>query len=274
MRTCIFVILLLVVALPVVSSADDQDLKYFPGTSYTNDPFELRVYPRDTIYLGRTYDLSYVMGSNHTFARWNDWKLGGLDCSPDDIYPIDYIQTNGEVNPKAVFLDPANGWKTGDYYQWDGCMVKYNLKSGDYDSIPHLNDNNYMFTVINPPQRDNSEERLRKWNELQAKAAQVENISVMKNTRGELVSVGSNKSVRGEMQDVQPKSTSGRNIRGGSQTQDINEPQIETRDETIYVTSTPNHTASNDKPHDSGIPWYFYVIGAIIVIAVLVFLFG
>lgn len=115
-----------------------------------NDPLEFIVNPGDTLYLGKTYDLRKVYGFNGQFAWWSDWRIENTDCSPDLIIDTSYIKTNGKVSPDAVYLDPSQ-WKTGDWFQWNGCFDQYVAGQTTPNNVPYSQDNNYVFTIINAP---------------------------------------------------------------------------------------------------------------------------
>jgi hypothetical protein len=114
-----------------------------------NDLYELEVHPNDNLLQGRSYDLTKVYGVSGQFAHWNNYWNQGLDCHPDYIVNTSYIKTNGQVNPKNVYMDPAK-WPRGDWFQWDGCYdagPQRGEKTADWQ--PYLADDSLMFTVIN-----------------------------------------------------------------------------------------------------------------------------
>lgn len=126
---------------------------YYNNITPKNNPREFTIYPGDTIYLGGTYDLSYVAGVSKQFAWWKEWKREDTDCSPDIVNTISYIDTNGAINPKMVYIDPAK-YKIGNWWQWDGCYkdTSASYKTGDPDKwLPYMNDNNLAFRIIYPP---------------------------------------------------------------------------------------------------------------------------
>jgi len=124
---------------------------YFNNETPQNNPREYTVKPGDTIYLGGTYDLTYVSGVSKQFAWWKDWKIESTDCTPDLVNTISYIETNGAVNPKMVYIDPAK-YKVGNWWQWDGCYIDtINSKSGEAKWLPYANDNNLAFRIIYSP---------------------------------------------------------------------------------------------------------------------------
>ena len=130
---------------------------YFNNETPQNDPKEFLVKPGDTIYLGGTYDLTLVAGVSKQFAWWKDWKIEGGDCKPDQVNTVSYIQTNGAINPKMVYIDPEK-YKAGNWWQWDGCFLDttYNTNKdgeevGTQHWLPYANDNNLAFRIIYPP---------------------------------------------------------------------------------------------------------------------------
>lgn len=147
------VIIFFVLVLLLVSSVHASDVRnpfYYRNTTPQNDPNEFIVKPGDTIYLGKIYDLRYVMGSSKQFAWWKDWKVQGTDCSPDIVNSISYIDTWGNVTPKNVYIDPAK-YRIGNWWQWDGCFMDYNFKTGEKIWRPYTADNNLAFRIVNPP---------------------------------------------------------------------------------------------------------------------------
>ena len=124
---------------------------YYNNITPQNDPKEWRVYPGDTLYLGGTYDLSYVTGTTKQFAWWKDWKYESTDCNPDVVNSVSYIDTNGRINPKMVYLDPEK-YKVGNWWQWDGCFIDPSpKKNGEIHWLPYKNDNSLAFRIIYPP---------------------------------------------------------------------------------------------------------------------------
>ena len=114
-----------------------------------NDPKEFVVMPMDTIYLGGTYDLTNVKGISKQFAWWSDWKIEATDCNPTIVNSVSYVETNGAVDYKKVYIDPAK-YRLGNWYQWDGCYTHYS-KIGGTQLLPYIKDNNLAFRIINPP---------------------------------------------------------------------------------------------------------------------------
>ena len=134
-----------------VSAALINGTFYENNVTPQNDIYETVVHPGDTIVLGRTYDLTYVSGVSKAYAWWKDWKIEGSTCTPDLIIETDYIKTNGKMNQKSVFIDPKT-WKTGDYFQWDGCYEQHYQKGQVEPTYSvYMRDNNRMFTVIYDP---------------------------------------------------------------------------------------------------------------------------
>lgn len=145
---------LLIVTSPPVS-ADESVLHngtfYFRNITPQNDIYETVVHPGDTIVLGRTYDLTYVYGVTGQFAWWKNDNNAGMTCTPDLVINTSYIATNGRINPKSVYLD-STIWKTGDYYQWEGCyQLRYVKGNTAPQYSPYIADNNLMFHVIYDP---------------------------------------------------------------------------------------------------------------------------
>lgn len=131
--------------------SENATIFYFGNNTPQNDPKEWRVYPGDTIYLGGTYDLSYVMGISKQFAWWKDWKYQSTDCNPDLVNTVSYIDSRGAINPKMVYIDPEF-YRTGNWWQWDGCFVDpSSSKVGEVHWLPYKNDNNLAFRIIYPP---------------------------------------------------------------------------------------------------------------------------
>lgn len=127
---------------------------YYNNLTPDNDPLELYVNQGDTVYLGKTYDLSGVEPITHLYAYWKNWKDAGVTCAPDKIIDTWYIRTL--TNERAVWLDPAS-WAAGDWYRWDPneCNITH------YDRSEHIivkateplqRDNKLVFTIIRPPQ--------------------------------------------------------------------------------------------------------------------------
>jgi hypothetical protein len=156
--TIYFVILLLFLAVVIIIAEPTQaalvnGTEYYNNITPHNDPMELKVHPGDTIYLGRSYDLTDVLGWNYSFSNWKDWKIEGSDCNPDVTVDVDYIRTNTGTDPKLVYLDPSI-WKTGDWFQYEGCYAVMQRNSdGTISEVmtPYMRDNNRMFTIIYPP---------------------------------------------------------------------------------------------------------------------------
>jgi hypothetical protein len=144
------VILGLVIMAPPCFAAFLQNGTLYYADIATNDIYEKVVMPGDTIALGRTYDLTKVYGVSKTFAWWKDPALAGSSCTPELIIPIGYVQTNGKLNPKQVYIDPAV-WKPGSYWQWDGCFERANYKRGHPDLVPYVADDSLAFKVIYDP---------------------------------------------------------------------------------------------------------------------------
>jgi hypothetical protein len=127
-------------------------LEYHVETSHLNDPLKLYVEQGDTLYQGKTYDLSGASGISYMYAHWNDWKTENTNCNPDQVNDIWYIRTG--TNERAVYLDPAK-WHTGDWYYWD--WWECNLTHYDYTQMktvkatgPIESDNKFAFKLVKP----------------------------------------------------------------------------------------------------------------------------
>jgi hypothetical protein len=117
-----------------------------------NSPLDLYVHQGDTLYLGKTYDLSGASGISYFFAHWNNWKNESTDCHPDQIVDINYIRTLNQ--PRATLLS-SDKWSVGNWYYWDWweCNITH------YNSITHKSeaatgplqaDNKFAFEIVNP----------------------------------------------------------------------------------------------------------------------------
>ena len=135
---------------PAHPPSENATIFYYNNETPQNDPKEWRVYPGDTIYLGGTYDLQYVMGTSKQFAWWKDWKYESTDCNPDVVNTVSYIDTRGRVNPKMVYIDPEL-YKVGNWWQWDGCFIDQSTNSDKTNWLPYKADNNLAFRIIYPP---------------------------------------------------------------------------------------------------------------------------
>lgn len=139
----------LVITTPPCSAAMLINGTLYYADVIENDIHESGVMPGDTIVLGRTYDLTKVIGVSKIFAWWQDPYQVETSCKPDLLYPVGYVETNGKIRPNNVTLDPEI-WKTGSYWQWDGCFIStYGSKKGTL--VPYVADNNLAFKVINDP---------------------------------------------------------------------------------------------------------------------------
>ena len=146
------ILLLNISAVTTVCGGMNETTLYYGNITPVNNIYEKVVMPGYTIALGRTYDLTHVSGTTKTYAWWSDWKIQGTTCTPTTIVKTSYIDTNGRINPKNVTLDPNDGWKIGDWFQWDGCYAKPYQKGQTGPSyVPYLADNNLMFHVIYDP---------------------------------------------------------------------------------------------------------------------------
>jgi hypothetical protein len=130
--------------------SENVTIFYYNNITPQNDPKEWRVYPGDTIYLGGTYDLQYVVGVSKQFAWWENWKYQSTDCNPDIVNTVSYIDTNGRINPRMVYIDPEQ-YKVGNWWQWDGCFIDRSTTSGETHWLPYKADNNLAFRIIYPP---------------------------------------------------------------------------------------------------------------------------
>jgi len=146
--------MIVLLAIPPVSSSAMliNGTLYYRNTTPQNDPMDLRVMPGDTIYQGRIYDLTHVIGVSKQFAWWKDWKYESNNCNPDRINSVSYIDTNGKENYKAVFIEPDE-YPEGNWWQWDGCFERYDFKSLTSTMVPYMADNNLAFRVIRAPER-------------------------------------------------------------------------------------------------------------------------
>lgn len=141
------------ITIPLVSAYVENGTLYY-GDKPQNDIYNKTVMPGDTIVLGRTYDFTNVLGVSKKFAWWKDKTVEAVDCHPDIINSVSYIDTNGKIKQDNVTLDPEN-WTVGDWWQWDGCFqMKFQQNHIEAQYQPYFQDNNLMFHVIydpNPP---------------------------------------------------------------------------------------------------------------------------
>jgi hypothetical protein len=141
--------------LPEITSADvssNQILYYSQINQSQNDPIEYRVAQGDTIYQGKTYDLSGVSGDTLVYAHWNDWKSEDVNCQPDQIIDIRYWTTLN--NKRAVWTDPAK-WITGNWYYWDDyecglTYYDYSLHQIVTRTTPFQAENKLAFRIVKP----------------------------------------------------------------------------------------------------------------------------
>ena len=138
---------------PIPKITPTQTLEYHQEP-VQNDPLSLYVKQGDTIYLGKTYDLSGASGISYEYAFWSDWKQADQNCEPDRVIDIRYFRTL--TNEQAVLLDPAK-WAIGNWYYWDSWQC--NITHYDYSegktvisTQPIQAENNLAFTIINHPQ--------------------------------------------------------------------------------------------------------------------------
>ena len=127
------------------------ELQYFQEPPQ-NNPLDLRVNQGDTIYLGKTYDLSGVFGVTGQLAYWKNWKLENVNCNPDIVVDINYYRTR--VNESAVYLSPKT-WTLGNWYYWDAweCTIThYDFETHQVvqRNTPFDHDNKFAFKIISP----------------------------------------------------------------------------------------------------------------------------
>jgi hypothetical protein len=125
-------------------------LQYYQESPH-NNPLELTAKQGDTLYLGKTYDLSMVSGITHKYAFWSNWKEANTNCNPSKIMDVRYYANH--TNDTAVFLDPLT-WEAGDWYYWDetDCTIThYERGTGIViANAPLSHDNKFAFTIIKP----------------------------------------------------------------------------------------------------------------------------
>ena len=133
------------------ASAENATLEYHQEPLH-NDPLELYVTQGDTLYLGKTYDLSGVTPITHLYAHWNNWKNENTDCFPSTVIDTWYIETL--TDERAVWLGGSKGWAVGDWYYWD--PVECSISHYDYsqqkvvvNDAPLPADNKLAFIIIN-----------------------------------------------------------------------------------------------------------------------------
>lgn len=143
--------LLLWITVPPLSAAFLINGTLYYSDPITNNIYEKTVMPGDTIVQDHLYDLTYVSGSSKKFAWWKDKNVEGTTCTPDIINSISYIDTNGNVSPDRVYLDPEK-WPTGNWWQWDGCyQMKFQRNHPEPQYTVYMQDNNLMFHIIKDP---------------------------------------------------------------------------------------------------------------------------
>ncbi len=154
-KILITLIILSCLVLPASAAMLINGTLYYNNLTPDNDPLELYVRQGDSLYLGKTYDLSGVTPITYLYAWWKNWKDAGATCKPDKTIDIWYIRTM--TDEKAVRLDPEK-WEIGDWYYWD--PEDCNITS--YDRSEHKvvkatgplqADNKFAFTIIRPPAR-------------------------------------------------------------------------------------------------------------------------
>ena len=144
----IFLFVILYFLLPPVS-AETQYYQIAPQ----NDPLTPQVHQGDTLYLGKTYDLSLVTGVSSEYAYWKNWKAENTDCNPTKTMSVQYY--HALVNKSSVMLKDDQ-WNIGEWYYWD--EYECNLTYYDYETRqtvtrnkPFDHDNKLVFFIINPP---------------------------------------------------------------------------------------------------------------------------
>ena len=138
----------------LISSVSAQTVYFSKINQSDNDPIESRPAQGDTLYLGKTYDLTGVSGVSRAYAYWKDWKLENTNCQPDRIVDINYYKTL--TNREAVWLDPAI-FTTGNWYYWDEIecnLTWYDFNNGTlmHQDKPFPSDNKLAFRITNAPQ--------------------------------------------------------------------------------------------------------------------------
>lgn len=153
--TLILILVLSCLAVPASASSLINGTLYYYNLTPNNDPLELYVMQGDTLYLGKTYDLTGVEPITHLYAHWNKWKDANTNCNPDKVVDTWYIRTF--TNEKAVWFDPAK-WAVGDWYRWD--PIECNRTHYDYSkheviaaTEPIQADNKFAFTIMRPPRK-------------------------------------------------------------------------------------------------------------------------
>jgi hypothetical protein len=149
----IILAILVLVLFPVVIHPVSAELQYYQEADRErNNPLDPVVRQGDTIYLGKTYDLSLVTGLSYTYAYWKNWKEESMDCSPDKIVDIRYYRTL--INNTAVWINPDE-FSIGSWYYWDQyeCgLTYYDPESGQTltRDRPFDHENKFVFTIIKP----------------------------------------------------------------------------------------------------------------------------
>jgi hypothetical protein len=124
---------------PRVTAAE---LQYYQSALH-NDPLELMVSQGDTIYLGKTYDLSLVVGISGKLAWWKDWHQENFDCTPTKIIDI-------RSDRSAIYLNESGNWWYWDDYECGLSYYDYSLHETVTRNSPLQHDNKLAFTVIKP----------------------------------------------------------------------------------------------------------------------------
>ena len=234
---------------------------YYRNITPQNDPFDLRVNPGDTLYLGRAYDLSYVSGYSKAFAWWKNPNDEAVTCTPDLVINTSYIDTGGRVDPRAVWIDPSV-WKEGNWYQWEGCYSKYNFKTGEKTWVPYIADNNLAFKVSRPPSRVTPTQTGPVRETLRTVIGPV----FTNAPRGGSVSAPIVQGYTGEVvSGVVVDSGSGRIPLSIT----LSEPPADPNETSIVVTLVPAESPVAKQENKSVLPWWAYIVGAGIVIWVI-----
>lgn len=133
--------------------ATSAELLYSANFTPKNNLYEDYVHQGDTIYLGKTYDLTGVSGLSYEYAYWSDWKKEDTDCNPDKVVDIRYYRTFTTKN--SVYLDPEV-WNVGRWYAWNG--YECNITYYDFESQerkthdePFQSENKFLFTIAIAP---------------------------------------------------------------------------------------------------------------------------
>lgn len=118
-----------------------------------NTALNIRIKQGDTVYQGKTYDLTGVTGISYEYAHWNDWKWENFNCKPDKINIVRYYRN--QINERSVWLDPEI-WSVGNWYYWDSweCNITYFdtvNKTRVFKNQPLQQDNKFAFKIVKGP---------------------------------------------------------------------------------------------------------------------------